>query len=416
MALRPVNRLSAAAVGDDLHVVRVGVLGKRVRVRRGPVLKGFLSMSPDEARAALAGVAGAREVVLTCPSGMCGVRPMQLEFARWGTAKGEITRSIDRLFPLSSEEAAIGLVDAASSGGEGSGRAYLVAAARHDIQKWSGHLERALGHEVSEVLSSHMAMLGLGLQHDQRAGLIEATPAGEEIHWLRYGQVEELGAPWSSEMDDSTTLAGARLVRLPGAGDGGGVDELSGHDLAIGAALAPVVAGGRFAPVIGRTSTAPRRWLAPAAAAVAAGLLLWVAPGVREARYERALADLEVREAAMESDFTRIEGMRSELARLRGLMEDGVGSVAKGWRSPMPDLVAIHDVLPAGAYVYDVGVTESRATIAGEAPRASDVLRALEASSAFRDPRQESPTAPVPGGERERFDFSATRTAAGGSR
>lgn len=416
MALRPVNRFSAAAIGDDLHVVRVGALGRRVRVRRGPVLRGFLSMAPEEARAALSGVSGAREVVLTCPSGMCGVRPMQLEFARWGSAKGEITRSIDRLFPLSSEEAAVGLVDAGASGGEGSGRAYLVAAARHDIQQWSGHLERALGHEVTEVLSPHMAMLGLGLQHDQRAGVIEATPAGEEIHWLRYGLVDELGAPWSSEMDDSTTLAGARLVRLPGAGGGGGVDELSGHDLAIGAALAPTVAGGRYSPVLGRAPAAPRRWLAPTAAAVAAGLLLWAAPGVREARYERALADLEAREAAMESDFARIEAMRGELARLRGLMEEGVGSVVKGWRSPMPDLVAIHEVLPAGAYVYDVGVTEARATIAGEAPRASDVLRALEASMAFRDPRQESPTAPVPGGERERFDFSATRASAGGSR
>ena len=433
MAFRAINKVSAAAVGDDLYVVRVMGPSWRVRVRRGPVLRGFLAMNPEEARRALATIGGGGRVVLTLGSGACGVRPMQLGMSRWAAARSEVIRSIGRLFPLEPEEAAVGLIERAPAGegsgaalgaaagaeGESAERGYLVVAPRRDVEAWTEALGRALGREVSEVLATPMAMLGLGLQHEERVGIIEQSAAGgEEIHWLRYGVIEELGAAWSSEMDDAAEVGGVTLRRLPepggherAAGPTPGVEQIDGFDLAIGAALATRVAGGRFAPILGRATGAQKRWILPLGAAAAAALLLWASGTVMEGRYERATEHLRAEGASMADDLARVQAMRTELDAKISLVENGVGKTVAGWKSVLPDLTSIHAVVPAQGFIYEVGVDERRVFLRGEAPRASDVLRALESSAAFESPKQQSPVRAVDERSAEEFDLVATRRA-----
>lgn len=424
MAFRAINKVSAAVVGEDLYVVRVTGPTWRVKVRRGPVLRRFLAIGSEEARRALTEIGGSGRVVLTIGSGICGVRPMQLGMRRWGAARAEVVRSIGRLFPLEPEEAAVGLVERApASGGaarrpgaegDNAERGYLVVAPRRDVEAWTDALGRALGREVTEVLAPSMAMLGLGLQHEERAGVIERSASGgEEIHWLRYGAVEELGAAWSSEMDDTTEVGGATLRRLPGAEGARGGDPIDGFELAIAAALAPAVAGGRFAPLVGRAPGAPKRWILPVGAGVAAALLLWAGGAVMNGRYERAIGRLEAEEASMADDLARVQAMRTELDEKTALIEQGVGKTVAQWKSVMPDLTAAHAVVPARGFLYEVGVDEDRVFLRGEAPRASDVLRALEASSSFEDPQQQSPVRAVEERSSEEFDLVAHRVSAG---
>lgn len=425
MAVMPFNRVCLAGVGDDLYVARVSGSGWRIRARRGPVVRGFLRMNPEEARRALgdagAAVGTSGRVVLTLPSGTCGVRPMQLGMSRWHGARAEVTRAIGRLFPIDPDEALVGLVsrragaslaETPGSGGEGGSveRGYLVVASRREVGAWTDRLERALGREVSEVLSTQMAMLGLGLQHESRAGVIERAASGaEEIHWLRYGEVEELGAPWAGEMDDTTEVSGAVLRRLPGAEAGDPADDIDGHELAIAGGLASIAGGGAFAPLVGKPAPAPKRWVAPLAGVAAAALLLWGGSVVLERRYERAIVDLRAQDGAIAERLARIEATRAELSRTTAMIEGAIGKTVAGWKSVMPELAAAHAVIPDDAFLYDLRLDGRRVVLRGEAPRASDVLRNLESSEAFTSPTRQSPTQVVQERGTETFDLAATR-------
>jgi hypothetical protein len=313
-----------------------------------------------------------------------------------------------------------GALGAGAGDAESAERGYLVVAPRREVEVWTEALGRALGREVTEVLATPMAMLGLGLQHEERVGVIEhSASGGEEIHWLRYGQVEELGAAWSSEMDDAAEVGGAMLRRLPGAVDNArrdGVQPIDGFELATGGALAPMVAGGRFAPLVGRPAGAPKRWLLPVGASLAAALLLWAASAVMEGRYDRAIEHLRAQEASMADELARIQEMRTELDAKTALIEDGVGKTIAGWKSVIPDLSAAHSVVPSGGYIYEVGVNDQRVFLRGEAPRASDVLRALESSAAFESPKQQSPVRAVDERSTEEFDLVAQRRTSAGAK
>lgn len=111
----------------------------------------------------------------------------------------------------------------------------------------------------------------------------------------------------------------------------------------------------------------------------------------------------------MAGDLERVQALRAELDAKTALVEQGVGKTIAPWESVMPDLTSAHEVVPAAGFIYEVGVDETRVFLRGEAPRASDVLRALESSSAFESPKQQSPVSPVPERGTEEFDLVATR-------
>ncbi len=399
MRLTPWTTTSLAIVGNDLAVARLRGSVRGVRVERCELIRSFLSLSPAERRGALAPFgAGNPDVLLTIPADWSALRPLALSVSSWGAARDEILGSIESLFPLSRNDAMVGLIE--RSGAADPGSSYLVAADSARLQPWREAIVEAIGSPVSRILSAQMAMLGMGLQSSAQATIAEQTPAGGRLsHRLSHGRVVELAVPADRE---EPVDAG-----LPGSDS----DERAPVDLAIGAALAPLVAPGSFVPLEGRPFKTPNRWAVPASAIAASVALVIGASFVLDSRYEAESERLRSGGEAMQAVLAEVQSDRAFVRQTSSLLDQTVRPVVEGWRSVLPDLVAAQGALPDDGFLYRIELDESAVTIKGEAGRASEVLTALERSPVFAGARSLDASFAVEERQSEQFHVQASREA-----
>jgi hypothetical protein len=255
-----------------------------------------------------------------------------------------------------------------------------------------------------------MAMLGLGLQHVERATLIDApAPGVMTAHHFAWGQPVELDVPWTPDATDAAALAGTHVLSLPSASGHtpSGTDSIAAVDLAIGAAIACTTDFGRFVPLTGRRARRVPRWVLPAGLTAAAVTLIMVAGHVEDSRYDNATIEVQQQLASREAQARAVQQTRAQFAVLSSRIEEGVAPAVGAWRAVMPDLVEARRTIPDDGFLYRIRLTSERVTLNGEAQRASSVLRAMEDSTRFTDARQGNPPFAIEERGTETFDVTA---------
>ena len=422
--------LSALIHGEDLHTALVSAGPSGVRIRQGPIVRRFMSVAPDELRLALraARVPPGATVVLTLPAALCAIRPVPITTSAWAGARPELLRSIASLFPLTPDDAMVGLVDRADSllapmpdagdaVGAGEAGGFLIAVRRSAVQPMIDAIERAIGRPIDAVQAPHHALLGLGLQRCPLATIIEPGAAGATmVHRLRYARPELLGEP--IEDIDPVDDADARTLLWPShtdqhPADHGDATPLSPTDLAVGAALARAAVGAGaapFAPLHGRTASAPRRWLAPAAIAAAALAVLWGGFVMQSARYRAGAERLEAERAAIAAAVQDAQRQSDELDRYASLVRSSLTASTGDWQLLTPLLAAAHDAIPGDGFIYRLEMDARTVTIKGEAARSLEVLSSLEATPEFQNAESLEPPATISDRALETFNIRARRT------
>jgi len=408
--LRPSSNIGCVIQGEDLAVAVVRrpieLLRPVATVVRTEFISGFLTMDPAQRRAALRGIvadagSGAR-VILTVPTHWCALRPISVVSSQWAGARDEIVRSIDRVIPLTPDDAEVGLIDLTASDASPDDPAtggVLIGVDRSRADQWRSALGEAIGRPVALVISPHMAALGLGLQHEEHAQILEQDGSTHTMRWGRYTAIGDL----------DNTDGGPRPRRIELTEDP--EDEQGGPiALAIGAAIAPDIAGFSFRPVSGPAPRAPRRWLAPAAcAAIAMGLFV-LAGSTERHRFQQAVAQEQARQAQLADELAETQRLRLEAERLTRLVNDGVVATAEGWSSMLPALIEAQRALPENGALHRLELDGDSVELRGETASAGDALKALEASEAFTDASFTAPLSKSPDGA-DLFELRAKRAA-----
>lgn len=412
MLIPPRVILSCCIVGDDLHAARVRIGPIGARVLGATRLERFLAQTPQDRRAALRSLAGAgARLVITAPGAWCAVRPIALTTHNWAKARSELIHSIDRLLPMTRDDAMVGLLNVYDEALQPSG-GRLIAIRRKIAEPWLHAIEDAAGVQTSTLLAPHMAMLGLGLQDRDRATVIEPIDENESVrHTLRRGLPVSIGeAHDRADADQDAVLPAHEPDATTRA-------EVDGADLAVAAALAPVVAPKAFAPMAGALPNRAAEWLAPAAAAVLAAALLITAPIMYETRLRSGLAALRAEQASLTDEYQRVRSLRSNTERLASLLIEGVRDPLAPWRPTMPVMAEAQGALTGdGAgegFLYRLLVDARGVTISGEADDAGAVLQLLEDSPLLTSARRTGPLMPSPEAGWSIFEMRAERAAIG---
>lgn len=415
--------LSLASVGNDLAVclVRISPVGGTVTpvtMIKDALRVGSVTLRESIARTGIR--ASSVRIVFTCPSGMYSLRPIGLGMQNWSKARDEVLASLGRLFPMSSDNAFVGLIDRRTPDDTGENQVpsgYLCAVRKDLMNPWIMMIEQALGRAPDIMLAPPMAIFGLGLQQTESAGVVERQASGiRTIHRIEYGEITSLSEPWSPEADEPAALAGMRLIELPTAATYEpypGIEGIDPQQYAASCALAAVVGSASLAPLHGK---APRRlpaWTVPAAAVLLAALLLGASFPLRADRYDRAIAAAAAQEQQIQQDFMRVSRLHEDAEARRKSLHAIVRNHYDGWKPMTPDLAALRDTMPDGAFIYRYTLDASHLTIHGEAPRAADVLLAIERSDAFTAAQQISPPSLVEDRALERFHIRARRSPGG---
>lgn len=419
--------LSCVAVGDDLAVAAVTAGPTGAQVTALPTHRGFLATRDARAIASLRRAARGAEIVFTCPAHICGTRPLPLSLTQWRRSNADVLASLDKLLPVRPDDAEAGFIAAAPAFVDADSdspeeRGFLVAVRRDQLEAWTTPLAEAAGRPVHRVLSPAMAMLGLPLASAPDAAVIERTgPGVVTMYRFRAGAPDRLAEPWTDDRLDSLALGGVELFEWPtSTGDG-----LPGHrraaplspaDLAAAAALAPIAGAGRFAPVVGPSPRAPRRWIAPAALTAAAIGIIAAAGHVESTRFERAIDDLHAQRAAHAERLAAVEqhrrGYAQAAARLERALVSERSPARPAPRAALASLADAAETLPAGrGFLYEIALDDASVTVRGEAPRAGEVLGAVERADAFRAATQLDPPVAVAERGHEAFRIRADRAA-----
>jgi hypothetical protein len=416
MLIRPRTIIAACGVGPDLHLAIVEASALGVRVRTGPVVREALTAPIDIVRRAATGLPRATTVVFVCPAELTAMRPIGVDAKGFVSARADLHKSVGRLVPIAPENALIGLVQRHAEDGSDESSGYLSAARKDAIDTWSDRIRAISGRTPDAVLSPAMALIGLGGQRTETLVVLEHTLAGSDIaHTLRYGQAIDLATPIDSERLASVRASGAVVRRLPspdGAASSDGIDAIAPAELAIAGGLAMIMGDGELVPLSGPAPRSAPRWFASAAALVGAAVLAWGAMSVRGWRYERAIDRLATEEAALDAEVARVQAMRTESDRLSTLLTGGIAATTGKWAPRTDDLAAAAMIIPDGGFLYRMSASTTGVVIEGEAPKASAVLAALEASPRFTRARQQDPTAAVPARSTESFGLRADFEAA----
>ncbi len=411
MRLRTRTTISCVITGDDLAVAAVRLGASLVKpsgtVLAEALLTGFVSMEQSQRAAALADVinaaSGSAQVILTIPSSWCAMHPIAMTGAQWTKARTEVLRSIDRMLPLSPDDAEVGLLDRAepnANPGDPATAGMLVGAARSRIEPWLDALAEALGRPVDSVRSPQMAALGLGLHHEESTQVIEHDGATHTLRWGRLISIDELPTANAGEQHRKTL----QLSDNPSDAQGGPIA------IAIAAALADVVAPGSFCPITGSAPAPTRRWLAPAACvAIAAGMFM-LASVTGQSRYERAIAAEQGKQSQMTDDLDKVQRLRNETERLTRLYNEGYAATVRDWSSMAPALIEAQASLPEDGTIHRLSLDRESVAFRGQAGSSGAALRALEASGAFTSASYTAPISKSPDGD-DLFELRADRTA-----
>jgi len=297
-------------------------------------------------------------------------------------------------------------------GGEVGG--YLVVIDRARVAPWLEEISRALGREVDEVLAPQMAMLGLGLQVEERAEVIEVSPGGSVVaHRLALGEIVELSRPFDAA-ESAESMVTLRLGGIESASDTGRL--VDAEQLAVAAGLAGRVAPGRYCPLMGSAPRGAARWAVPVAAAALALGAMWGANWTGEARYRRAVDEMDRTQLAARTRVQSVERDRTLALRLVDLLDSASRGPVAGARSVLSDLAAAQSALGSDGFMYRVEVDRSGVSLRGEATRASDILNRLESTPGFRSARNLSTAGQVEERGLEMFDVRAERTPTGAAK
>ncbi len=391
----------------DLHAAQVSAGPMGGRARHIATVESIARAHAEQARAALAPVPRNGKVVLSLPSAMCAVRPIAINSAMWATARDEIESTITRLMPFDAGDAMIGMIDRMPQPGSAPGDAapqrtgYLIGASRSACRPLIDTIETALGRPIDRIQTVHHALLGLGLQREPVAEVLESVSGATLRHRLRFGLPESLAEPVLGDH-------APRTLALPGAQAPPDAQALTPTDIATGAALAPIVASEAFRPMVGAVPVRAMRWLAPAAIAAAALALAFVAVNADRARWREATDRIEARRADHAPTLAEVQALRDQVQTLNARLAR-INQVSSDWAPVVPTLAAAREVLPDNAIFYEVVLSPTQVSIQGEAPRASDVIQRLESSPAFADAEPVGPTSRVEERGAERFHLSARR-------
>lgn len=413
-----VQRTCCFIYGGGLQLVSVRGVRLAMRVTASHLVPDALAASLDSGFETFDPGEKSR-IILVCPSSWCAVRPIALDAPGWSKARDDVMASIESFFPLPAEDALVGYL---RSHGESSVQSeevpesrcgYLIAASRSRLKPWIDAVERITGRVVEEVIPVHAALLGLGLQKYARAQVLDAGAHGvRTLHMLEYGRVTAIEEPWSEDAQERASLMEETFVAqlpcgtetsVPGSFPNGAA-ELTPADVALGGALASIVAPGEYAPMIGKRTGAPKRWLAPLAAAAVAIGVFWSAGVVVESRFASASQQIASAQQSLAVPLSEAESVRS---RARALIQriETVHAASKDWNSVLPVLFEAQGALPPDGYLYRIEIDQSRVKMAGEARSAGDVLRQIERSEVFHSAERISTAAPTPRGET--FDVQA---------
>lgn len=367
-----------------------------------------------------AGTAAAFTLVV--PTSWCSIRPMPLGVRSWSTAREELAATAEKLFPMSSDDALLGLLEAVPAEAaidteQPQPRGFVVAISRSRLKPVREALERLMGMPCAEVLALPMCVASMGMQGEAVASVIEDASSPMALrHTLEFGLVRALAEPAGfsgGEMPEKTITieadAGyeARAART----------RLGPVDVAIAAGLLPSVLAGRYVPLVGRAPRAANRWAMPAAAAVLAGLMVMGGFWARDARYRSAAADLEAQTAELSATAQTSSAMRVAAADTARMVEKGVSPTLKGWRSVLPVLREAQSAVPADGFAYRIEVTPTEIVLQGEAKRLNDVIEAVEAGREMTGARIVDPPVPIQERGLETFHVRAMRRdSAGGTR
>ncbi|MEC9372627.1 MAG: hypothetical protein VYC34_02240 [Planctomycetota bacterium] len=401
------TRIVGVIDGDALHLSIISSVFGRVTARRGPTLERFLSMRRDEVAAGFAGLPNGR-VTLVCPTDWCAVRPIQMRVAGWRQAREEIRHSVDRLLPLQPDDAMLGLIDVGADADPAAG-ACLVGVRRSAVQAWIDAVEQGADREVATVISPHMAMLGLGLQHEARSEVVEPAPGGfATAHRLAWGRPVEIGAPDAPA--ESGAEAQKRIV-LPGGEGDASSEAVTWHDLAVAAALAPEVAPDAYSPLVGRTPSARTRWI-PAAAAAVVALGLFVAAGqVYAARLEQGAEAARDQQQRLEDEVRAAHELRRQAERRMQLLDEGIAASTSDWRSVLPAIADVHAALGEDGHLRRLQLGPDSILLGGEAPNAGALLERLEESERLQGATLISPVSKSSQSGWDVFDVRINRIA-----
>lgn len=402
MMLPPKNIVSCFVLGPALHAARVAIGPTGARVVANVRVDDFLSLSQADAKSALKPVAGSGRVVLTADPSWCAVRPIALTTQTWAKAKSELMQSIDRLVPMTRDDALAGLIDVHDESLKPrEGR--LIAIRKQLLEPWRQAIEHALDAPVSAVLSPHMAMCGLGLQTRESATVFEPLGGGEALrHDFAFGLPTEIAEAAGDESAHQFTVMSAGVRRT-----------ISGDDLAIGAAVAPYVATSAFAPLLGAAPSRRSEWIAPIAAFAAAAALFIAAPLMYEARLQSGVDRLEARQVAMVDDFQSLRELRNRTEQRIKLVNEAVATATTGWRSTLPILAEAQAALPADGFLYRLEIDPQNVVISGEASDAPAVLQRLEESPLLTSARRTGPLMPSSEPGLDIFEMRAALEAQG---
>lgn len=420
MPLSHWNRTGCLIDGRDLVVVGVRAAGGRLRAGEPVRLEDFRARSLDEMRPHVEHLIPASGVVIICPSSWTGVRPIALDRAQWKRGRANILSSIEGFFPFSPDRAMVGFIERAGQrgedGGEGEhtpeGAGYLVGCDRTRPDEWKNAILDLLGAEEARCLvSPHMALPALGLQHLRRAGVVERSVTGALVlHTLNYGRVETLDQPLEepdsiAQLDHVALLPGATLGFEPPVP----CSTIAPAELAIAGAACLSVPGAPFDPLAGRASPPSRRLLTPLAIAAAAGLLVLGANWIWNARLDIAIERIERERESLRAEFDRALETKARATRLADLIAKA-GAEIDAWRPISPDLIAGVRAIPDGGYLYEIEVDGDSVRVSGEAGSAADVLRSIESSDRFHSAERTAPSRPIQ--TRLTFDVEALRESA----
>ncbi len=422
-----------ATSGDDLACATLFDAPVGARLTSAPTIAGARTMPAEQLRARLPKVGAGDGVIFVCPSSHAHARAFGVGASAWHAAEEDIRATIATLFPLTPEDALVGVVDAADGGDDDHApEGVLVAASREQLRAWTEHLGAALGRSPDAVVAPVQCVPTLGFQHLERAIVREHVGMGEVVeHELRLGLPGAVGnppdpdrAPDAQLPSDEPTHATARTAHStpPGTARTAGIAATGGgalERLARAAAALPRSAPKHVVAIDGALPAGRSRWLIPA---LAGGLALVLtaaalqAPGVRTSA---ALERLSAEEARLADDVAEAAALRRETLTLERLIETGYAGATAGWSPALPVLREASRMIPEGGYAWEIVIEGETLRLSGVAQDSGAVLARVESSPVFTGasfvaPPGRSPDPEDGGGER--FDLRATIVQEGGAR
>ncbi|MEM1424903.1 MAG: PilN domain-containing protein, partial [Planctomycetota bacterium] len=352
-----------------------------------------LATPADRLRERLPAIKRSDALVFVCPSSLVSTRPFALTARTLPAAREDLVASVATLFPLTPDDARLGIIDLAPTddpSDDAAPRGALLAASAHALRPWLEHIHAVTGRTPDAVLAPAHCLPALGFQNEASARVLESLGPGETVeHPLRFGLPAEL-----ARTPDAASPEPAHA--LPGASPANSGRALRPAELALAGALAPTASRTRIAPLQGELPTPRARWLLPAACLALASVLAFLALRAPEARTRALVRDIEARNTSIEPDVQRVSAVRREALALQALLDDALAPTLARWSPTTPDLEAAHDALPEGVWLSSLALTETELRIAGVARDPRAVLRAVESSSAFEGAAFTMPPAPVP--------------------